>query len=219
MQLRQKKGSGGAAGALPALPPEMQLDLQLDLLVDEELPEDVRAALLGRLDSQPGLWRELSIRFMQRQMERRTMRGLMNGEPLVPVDFEAAMRKDEARLYRFPLLRSVTTGRMIGVAAGLLLAVTSALITLQVMQRPTSVRPPTLGGTDMVQASLPGQSMGMETSLAVNVPVVAQARPDGQAWQFLSSDKPVTRRSVVIQQDGAGNALVIPVNTMHVHVY
>ena len=35
----------------------------------------------------------------------------------------------------------------------------------------------------------------------------------------LSEDGRVTRRSLVIQPDGAGNAVVIPVNTMTMKVY
>jgi hypothetical protein len=52
-------------------------DLQLDLLVDDELPEAQRAPVLRALDATPGRWRELAIRFMQRQVERKAIRQMI----------------------------------------------------------------------------------------------------------------------------------------------
>jgi hypothetical protein len=215
-------GAGGGCGAAEAdaflrLP----LDLQLDLLVDEELPEEVRVALLARLDSEPGRWRELSIRFLQRQVERRSVRELMDGGRVLPVDFEAAVRDEVGRLYRFPGMRWATAPRLIGVAAGLLIATTSVLVTVQVMGR-REVSPMVVStASDTFQADLPGQSVGLERPLAVEVPMVNGVREDGRPWQFLGAapDRPMPRRNVVIQPDGSGNAVVIPVNTMPLHVY
>jgi hypothetical protein len=215
-------GAGGGCGAAEAdaflrLP----LDLQLDLLVDEELPEEVRVALLARLDSEPGRWRELSIRFLQRQVERRSVQELMDGGRVLPVDFEAAVRDEVGRLYRFPGMRWATAPRLIGVAAGLLIATTSVLVTVQVMGR-RQVSPMVVStASDTFQADLPGQSVGLERSLAVEVPMVNGVREDGRPWQFLGAapDRPMPRRNVVIQPDGSGNAVVIPVNTMPLHVY
>jgi hypothetical protein len=215
-------GAGGGCGAAEAdaflrLP----LDLQLDLLVDEELPEEVRVALLARLDSEPGRWRELSIRFLQRQVERRSVRELMDGGRVLPVDFEAAVRDEVGRLYRFPGMRWATAPRLIGVAAGLLIATTSVLVTVQVMGR-RQVSPMVVStASDTFQADLPGQSVGLERPLAVEVPMVNGVREDGRPWQFLGAapDRPMPRRNVVIQPDGSGNAVVIPVNTMPLHVY
>lgn len=212
-------GGGGAAEADAFL--QLPLDLQLDLLVDEELPEDVRAALLARLDSEPGRWRELSIRFLQRQVERRSVRQLMDGGRVLPVDFEATMREEVGRLYRFPGLRWATAPRLIGVAAGLLIATTSVLVTVQVMGRQQRIPTMVSTASDTIQTDLPGQSVGLERPLAVEVPVVNGLREDGRSWQFLgtASDKPMPRRNVVIQSDGSGNAVAIPVNTMPLHVY
>jgi hypothetical protein len=215
-------GAGGGCGAAEAdaflrLP----LDLQLDLLVDEELPEEVRVVLLARLDSEPGRWRELSIRFLQRQVERRSVRELMDGGRVLPVDFEAAVRDEVGRLYRFPGMRWATAPRLIGVAAGLLIATTSVLVTVQVMGR-REVSPMVVStASDTFQADLPGQSVGLERPLAVEVPMVNGVREDGRPWQFLGAapDRPMPRRNVVIQPDGSGNAVVIPVNTMPLHVY
>jgi hypothetical protein len=215
-------GAGGGCGAAEAdaflrLP----LDLQLDLLVDEELPEEVRVALLARLDSEPGRWRELSIRFLQRQVERRSVRELMDGGRVLPLNFEAAVRDEVGRLYRFPGMRWATAPRLIGVAAGLLIATTSVLVTVQVMGR-RQVSPTVVStASDTIQADLPGQSVGLERPLAVEVPMVDGVREEGRPWQFLGAapDRPMPRRNVVIQPDGSGNAVVIPVNTMPLHVY
>jgi hypothetical protein len=220
---------------------ELPLDLQLDLLVDEELPEDVRAALLARLDTEPGRWRELSIRFLQRQVERRSVRELMGEGRVTPVDFEGEMREEERRLYRMWGLGWVTPTRLVGVAAGLLIATTSALVTVQVMRsQAVGVEHGAIavgGGPEMIQASLPGASVGLERPVSVEVPVATGVRTEGKPWEFLGRPSAVTvglvgdmpvnaqgaapaaRRSVVIQPDGSGNAVVIPVNTMPVKVY
>ncbi len=55
----------------------MPVDLQLDLLVDDELPESQRAPVVRALDAAPGRWRDLAIRFMQRQVERKAIRQMI----------------------------------------------------------------------------------------------------------------------------------------------
>jgi hypothetical protein len=118
-------------------------------------------------------------------------------------------------------MRWATAPRLIGVAAGLLIATTSVLVTVQVMGR-RQVSPMVVStASDTFQADLPGQSVGLERPLAVEVPMVNGVREDGRPWQFLGAapDRPMPRRNVVIQPDGSGNAVVIPVNTMPLHVY
>ena len=82
----------------------MPRDLQLDLLVDAELPERDRRALLAALDRDPSgaAWRELAMRFLQRQVEKEAVTQLMGGGRLVPAEVvePAAARKGAA--YRFP---------------------------------------------------------------------------------------------------------------------
>ena len=75
-----------ALNAADALP----LDLRMDLLVDGELPEEDRRAFLRQLDhAEPGCWRDLAIRFLQRQTEKETAHALMAGGRLVPVELLA----------------------------------------------------------------------------------------------------------------------------------
>ena len=81
---------------LPAdqLPADAPLDLQLDLLVDGELPEARRRTLLVSLDRAPDQWRGLAIRFLQQQTEKQSIRALMNGGKLVPVAIAKLPIKD-----------------------------------------------------------------------------------------------------------------------------
>ena len=67
-------------------PEELPRELQLDLLVDAELPENQRRALLQAMDQKPDEWRGLALRFLQRQVEKETVRELTAGGSLVPVD-------------------------------------------------------------------------------------------------------------------------------------
>ena len=142
-----------AAGSCPdALP----LELQLDLLVDEELPEDRRRALLLELDRDAtgAAWRTLSLRFLERQVERRSVRDLIAGGRLLPVEEALAN-------YRIP--RSIwSSWRGLGtVAAGLLIAVGSAMVTGYWVQQHRVVTPPIAVNTEVARANLPGPAVGM----------------------------------------------------------
>ena len=217
---RQDVESGGVGGESE---PELPLDLQLDLLVDEELGEDARLRLLAKLEMEPGRWRELALRFLERQVERRSARALIAGGRVGLVDMQGELREESGRMRGLWIGRWMGVRGMTRVAAGLLIATTSALVTVQMMRGTPVTRqaPRLVPGDDMVRANLPGPSVGLERSVSVEVPVANGLREPGQPWEFLktSTDRPSPRRSVVIQPDGSGNALVIPVNTLPVNVY
>ena len=56
-------------------------DLAMDMLVDDELPEDRRRALLESIERHPEAWRGLSLHFLARQMERRAVRDILAVRP------------------------------------------------------------------------------------------------------------------------------------------
>ena len=58
-------------------------DLAMDMLVDDELPEDRRRALLESIEKNPGVWRSLSLHFLARQVERRAVREILEVRPAV----------------------------------------------------------------------------------------------------------------------------------------
>jgi len=187
----------------------LPLELQMDLLVDEELPEERRRALLASLDREPGKWRELSIRFLERQVERKSVRDLIAGGRLVPVPDEAV------EPYKFPRTAWFRSTRMAAVAAGLLIAVGSALVTGYWVQHLDDGRNVVAGNAEMVRANLPGEAVGLPDSVPVDVPIVN----DKEASFFPTVNNGSSRRAVVIQPDGKGNAMVIPVSTLPVSVY
>ncbi|NNM85469.1 MAG: hypothetical protein HKL96_06920 [Phycisphaerales bacterium] len=59
------------------LSPDAEFEAQLDLLVDDELPEDRRTSLLRRIDQSLANWRPLGLRFLERQVERRAARMML----------------------------------------------------------------------------------------------------------------------------------------------
>jgi hypothetical protein len=196
-------------------------DLQLDLLVDAELPDEQRRVLLANMDRHPDAWRRLGLRFLQRQVEKESVRQLMAGGRIVPCEMVGS--NERPRHLRFP--RWVTSWTMMASAAGLLIAVTSALVTVYLMHATGSAQ-----AVPMVfEGKLPGEAFGLKDAVAVNVPLVKSGAVKQGANLFQSaadssfpsnSDaQGVARRSWVIQPDGSGNALVIPVNTMQLKVY
>ena len=52
-------------------------DRQFDLLVDGELGEEDRRALLGRLDGEPGGWRRCALAFLEAQAWKREFATLL----------------------------------------------------------------------------------------------------------------------------------------------
>ena len=187
----------------------LPLDLQLDLLVDEELPETERKALLRSLDARPETWRELSIRFLQRQVERRSSQQLIEGGALVVHDAVPPV-------YRFPgaLRTLLTRGRLSAIAASLIIAAGSAGLTWYALRNQSTVTPTEMAVTTV---NLPGNAFGMEKPMAVEVPVVSRHESTGNSLFMQSAgEDPAapSRRSLVIQPDGNGNAIVVPVNTL-----
>ena len=174
----------------------MPLELRLDLLVDGELGEQQRRELLLSLErgAAPDGWKQLAVRFLERQTEKETVRKLMAGGAVMPV--------------KRVVIGRVGMRRLLATAAGLLIAVTSAAVTFYV------ARP--INGAGELRTSLPADAVAADNSVPVSVPVVRAM--DGS--QFIPVRAPrATRTSVIVQPDGNGGAIVIPVNTVKAPVY
>ena len=63
-------------------PDAMTLDLHVDLLVDGELTDQQRAALLRAAEQEPTRWRAIAMRFLARQTEKQAVRQLMGRAPI-----------------------------------------------------------------------------------------------------------------------------------------
>ena len=191
----------------------MPLELRLDLLVDAELPEKDRRELLLSLDKEPRKWRDLSIRFLERQVEKQSVREVMSQTAVQP----ASLGRSEVSNFRFPVFVH-RYGRAI--AAGLLVAIVSAVITLYGVNRGT--RSTNIAGN--VNASIPGGLIS-DGAWSVSVPManvqnVSQSffPPENLSGGGSQAESRM-RRSVVIQPDGSGNAVVIPVKTLPMKFY
>jgi hypothetical protein len=191
------------------------------------LPEAQRRRLLWQLEQGPagGEWRALALRFLQRQVEKESVRQLMDGGSLVPVDFlgNAAAMKGGTRAFPRRLLGWVSAPAARATAAGLLIAATSAMVTMYAMKSsplPAGSEGASAGATAEFHGNLPGDLLGVSDNVAVTVPVVAGGNGAANLFPASTADGPVlVRRSVVIEPDGSGNAVVIPVNTMRMKVY
>jgi hypothetical protein len=202
------------------MPQEMPLDLELDLLVDEELPEERRRELLKSLDRMPAHWRDLSIRFLERQVERRSARQLLKqGIVKLPE------RPQPVENFQFPRRTWFTPMRISAIAAGLLIAVTSAVVTTYVLNRDTATPPPQIANSEsrdnpvdsrFVDTKLPGSVAGMEIPVKLSVVDVHDDARAAAIFQQGFDDGPGSRHSIVIKPDSTGNALVIPVKSLQI---
>ena len=190
----------------------MPVDLQLDLLIDSELPETDRKNLLLHMDREPGLWRDLSIRFLQRQVERETARGMSAGSLV------SEHETRDAIVYRFP------SGilRWTAVAAGLILIAATSTVTWYIANNTIAGNAnnpvASAGNNELFVAAMPANVMGTDKSVEMKVPVVRSSNESTGGSLFMTSEAedPASppRRSLVIQPDGNGNAVIIPVNTL-----
>jgi hypothetical protein len=108
---------------------------------------------------------------------------------------------------------------MVGIAAGLLVAVSSALVTVVVMRQAQTHQPDNSVAVNvpqdgMISTYLPGSVMGdgngpvkVQVSLS-NKSLGNRLFPEG------AEGGPGSRSSVVIKPDGVDNALVIPVKNL-----
>jgi hypothetical protein len=190
---------------------DLPLDLQMDLLVDGELPEPRRRALLASLDGQPGQWRAVALRFLQHQTEKQTVSALMAGGQLIP----ATVAPQAARTGRSVIGR-IGWRRLSAVAAGLLIAVTSALLTM-VIVRPAE--PLTAGAVGEYQTTLPADVVASDQSVEVSMPVV---RADDNAPIFpvsMPDNRGPTRTTILVRPNGKDSYMLIPVNTSYTAIY
>ena len=198
-----------------ARPDDTPLDLRLDLLVDGELPEPRRRELLRSLDRRPAAWRTLALRFLQHQTEKQSVRALMAGGSLVPVD----IAPPSARARR-PIIGRVGWLRITGVAAGLLIAFTSALVTLLL------VRTGGVGGGGPISpahaefhTALPGDLLASDRALPVSVSVVPAADNTPIFPGTSYDNRRASKTTVLVQPDGNGGYMVIPVSMSKATVY
>jgi hypothetical protein len=193
------------------------VEMELDLLVDGELAEERRRALLLAVEREPARWRGVAMRFLQRQTEKESVRKLMAGGRLVPVEVMPAVERKRAIIGR------VGWKRVWAVAAGLLIAVMSATVTFVAMRSGTAgtpVGPVAVGTPAEYQTALPGDVMDAAGSVMVSVPVVPASAdmPIVNVVPGSNFGQPV-RNTILVQPDGNNGYMVIPVSMSRRPVY
>lgn len=180
--------------------PHVDLDMELDLLVDNELPDDQRKHVLRAIDKQhPDQWRTLALRFLERQAERAAVQNLMGNAPAAPAPVHRL-----APAFRPSALR---------IAAALLLTAGVAASVGHYMGREQAAGP---GGPvvamDTITTSIPSTVLGSDQgqSIEVTVPLVGSlAAPELPAAGDGASDRAV--RHVMIVPNGRNEAVVFNV--------
>jgi hypothetical protein len=216
MAMRAHRSLGRAGEESQGVGEKIPLELGMDLLVDGELSEDQRRAFLKMLDARgdDSRWRSLALRFLQRQLEKQTCKKLLTGGSLVPVDL--IPQPQPLRLFRW-----LMSPRPMAVAAGLLIAAISSLVTVIASRPAGGTRPPHDSSVASVDhASFSPDIVGFDGQ-PISVPLVAAPQGKGPAAFFPSnsSDQRIARQSTIIQPDGKGNAIVIPFDTLKMVVY
>jgi hypothetical protein len=196
---------------------EMPVELKLELLVDAELPEEERRELLLALDREPARWRELSMRFLERQVEKQAAREWIGTAEMQPPVTEVTAS------YPFPMTSTSPRRYVMPIAAGLLVAAVSATIALYAVHPSTPANPPAATPTEgPIATNIPGETMDYHEPVHMNVPIVNASTMDQPFFPPQQSDNEgssASKRSVVIQPDGSGNAVVIPVNKLPMRFY
>jgi len=172
----------------------MTIDEQLDLLVDEELPEQQRQELLLWLDANPRRWRDLSIRFLQQQVENKAIGELLAAKTgaRTSVDLRSTAKQ-------------WNTGRYLAMAAGLLVMAISAMLVVYFAGKSGG------GGPEVITTSLPGSLWDVKGAQNVRVPVTTSDVP---VLFPTNASHQAQRRTIVITPEGSGNALIIPVTNL-----
>jgi hypothetical protein len=192
---------------------ELPWDLRLDLLVDGELPEEQRRSVLISLDERPGEWRAVGMRFLQRQTEKESVRKLMAGGTLVPVEIVPVVGTG-----RRAVIGRVGGQGSAGVAAGLVIAVISGVATFKVMK--SAGTGATLATTNEIRATVPGEVVSSGGSLNLSVPVV----PGGDDSAIMpvndwNNNNGAGRQAILLEPDGNNGVTLIQLSLQRTPVY
>jgi len=188
----------------PALAPgkAAPLELRMELLVDGELPEAERRAFLRELDAAgDARWRDLAIRFLERQTEKETARTLMAGGRLIPMD-----ALPQAGFWN----RAFGWRTVTATAAGLLVVASAALVVITFY--PSGHK--TTQQTAQYNVLLPADTVGDSTGGAVMVPLVKGATGNEVLFpRDTADDSRMIKRTWIIDpvKDGA---VTVPVDTL-----
>lgn len=184
------------------------LEAQLDLLVDAELPEDARRKLLQYIATSREGWKMLAIRFLQRQVESQAVRNLLQNPGEAPSRRPSSSGSQHRYLTRGPALK---------LAASIVLTAVLFGIGGTYFGRQTAMSTRTRNNAIVVQHTrglLPGATLSSIGNngfpSAVSVPVVdSHAAPFDYPFGGLGETKSSNR--VVIVPEGHNRAVAFPV--------
>jgi len=194
-------------------PDDLPVELEIDLLVDGELTDIRRRALLTQIDRQPQQWRDVALRFLSQQTEKESVKALMQGGRLVPAELLVPA------LEKKPVIGKIGWYRISSIAAALAIAAGSALVTLWLTHAPpTAVTPGKLASAEH-RTSLRADLIDAPSDMAVSVPLVPVKSETPAFPVGMPGNNRGTKTSYIVESDGKGGVIVIPVSTTRTPVY
>ena len=193
------KMPGPSSELWDGLPDDLKLEMMLEMLVDDELPEGQRANLLRSLDSMPQQWRTLAIRFLERQTEHASVKEFIRRS-------SAASAAPAGIIYKFPASKSRHAAR---IAAGLILlaGLSGVMVIMMARKQPTST--PIASNNEVVR--MPGAMMGTVNNADVPVTLVNTKDVPSSVLQGTLGNN--SSRTVYIVPHGPDRAVIVPVTT------
>lgn len=195
--------------------------MALELLVDDELDEGNRRSLLTWAQEQPGAWRDIAVRFLERQVEHRAARRMLGLADHAPAGMAGAGVGAGLGRPRPTVVAGRPTpiySMAFRIAAMLLITGGVALLVGHALQRSPNGRSGRVPlafkgapGRRLVSASVPRSALGMlrrRGRLEMSLPVLSRwAAP--RDYPF-AAPAPNTSQRVIVVPDGANGAVAFP---------
>jgi hypothetical protein len=192
-----------------ALSHSEHIDAALDMLVDDELPEQPRRELLEQMDQTADGWRAVAIRFLQRQVERRAVRSMVS-PAAAAAHGSSALRFLGALRIAATVLITATLFGVAGLYVGRQNGATPAISPSVAVSPHVSAGPAVAAAArhpiEYINTTLPPNFGGS----SVQVPVMdSNAMPAG--YPFVSNGSPQQPGNIMIVPDGPNQAVAFPV--------
>lgn len=186
--------------------PNPELEVQLDLLVDDELPDPNRVQILRQLDAVPTGWRMLALRFLERQVEHKVFHNYeatSTQQPVYPEMTQTASLSFPAPKRRY-FRHAAGLGIILLLGAGLWLN----------LKQPQTVTPQNQTAQSTVNIILPGSLNGGTATIKVPVQVGSSTLS-----RISANEAPGDNQQLLIVADDNDHIIALPVVALGPTIY
>ncbi len=184
--------------------PNTELEVQLDLLVDDELPDPNRVQILRQLDTVPTGWRMLALRFLERQVEHKVFHNytaVSTPAPVYPVVPTAPLSFPTPQRHYFRYAAGLGIILLLGVGLWLNLKQTQ------------TINPLDQAALSTVNIILPGSLNG--GTATIKVPVQGRST----IAQITANEAPGDNQQLLIVADDNDHIIALPVVALGQTIY